>query len=95
MRRKEGRIFWLVYIDSTVPRSLGRIIPRSSAVPRPTFEEVAKALERLNVKFEAYKDKKYPALWYDERGQGYFVVYAEDIRELARRVAREIANLRR
>ncbi|MGC9170912.1 MAG: signal recognition particle subunit SRP19/SEC65 family protein [Thermoproteus sp.] len=94
MKKKEGRVLWLVYIDATVPRSLGRILPRRLAVPKPSIEEVAKALEKLGIKYEVHGDRKYPALWYDERGRGYLVVYADDVRDVARRVAEEISKSR-
>lgn len=95
MKKKGGRILWIVYLDATVPRSRGRLLPRRLAVPRPTAEEVAKALEKLGVKYEVYRDKKYPAFWFDERGVGYFVVYTDDVKEVARKVAEEIAKARR
>lgn len=94
MKKRGGRILWLVYLDSTIPRSKGRILPRKLAVPKPTIEEVARALERLGIKYDVYKEKRYPALWFDERAAGYFVVYAEDVKEIARKVAEEIAKSR-
>ncbi|MFP3290952.1 MAG: signal recognition particle subunit SRP19/SEC65 family protein [Thermoproteus sp.] len=94
MKGKGGRILWLVYIDATVPRSLGRILPRRLAVPKPSVEEVARALDRLGIRYEAHGDKRYPALWYDERGRGYFVIYTEDVRDAARKIAEEISRSR-
>ncbi|MEZ0248308.1 MAG: signal recognition particle subunit SRP19/SEC65 family protein [Thermoproteus sp.] len=95
MKKRGGRILWLLYIDATVPRSRGRILPKRVAVPRPTVEEVAKALDRLGLKYEVYRDKRHPALWFDERGAGYVLVYADDLKEIAKKVAEEIAKSRR
>ncbi|MEL9990426.1 MAG: signal recognition particle subunit SRP19/SEC65 family protein [Thermoproteus sp.] len=95
MKKKGGRILWLLYIDATVPRSRGRILSKKIAVPRPTVEEVAKALDSLGVKYEVYRDKKHPALWFDERGAGYVLVYTDNLKEVARKVAEEIAKSRR
>lgn len=95
MKKKRGRVFWLVYIDSTVPKSRGRIIPRSAAVNRPTVQEVSKALERLGYSFQLFQDKKYPAMWFEERLHGYFVVETdESIRTVALKVAEEVKRLR-
>ncbi|MFB6490464.1 MAG: signal recognition particle subunit SRP19/SEC65 family protein [Thermoproteus sp. AZ2] len=88
-------MLWLVYLDSTLPKSRGRIVPRRLAVAKPTIEEVAKALDKLGLKYEVYGDKKYPAIWYDDRGQGYFVVYSDlGLRKLAASVAQEVKALR-
>lgn len=94
MKEKGGRILWLAYIDATLTKSQGRIIPRNYAVPKPTLEEAARALEKLGLRYKAY-NKRYPALWYDERGQGYFVVYtSEKTKKIALLVAGEIAKSR-
>lgn len=95
MKKRGGRILWLAYLDSTLPKSRGRIVPRRLAVAKPTIEEAARALDRLGLKYDVYRDKKYPAIWYDERGQGYFVVYSDlSPRKLAALVAQEIRALR-
>jgi len=95
MKKKNGRVFWLVYIDSSVPRSRGRIIPRNRGVSKPTAPEVAKALERLGYKFHVFMEKKYPPVWYEERLSGYFVVETEEnIRRIALKVAEEIRQMR-
>ncbi len=94
MKRRGGRILWLVYLDSTISRSRGRILPRKLAVPRPAIDEVAKALDKLGIRYEVHKEKRYPALWFDERAAGYFVVYADDVKEVARKIAEEIAKSR-
>jgi len=49
----------------------------------------------LGIRYEAHGDKRYPALWYDERGRGYFVIYTEDVRDAARKIAEEISRSRR
>ncbi|MEM1597989.1 MAG: signal recognition particle subunit SRP19/SEC65 family protein [Pyrobaculum sp.] len=94
MKKKGGRILWLVYI-ADVPRSKGRVVPRHLAVEKPTLQEVAKALERLGYKYEVVPDKKYPPLWYDERLRGYVVVETrEKITALARKVCEELKKAR-
>jgi len=65
-------------------------------VNRPTLQEVAQALERLGYKYQAFPDKKYPALWFEEKLQGYVVVETEEeIRAVAAKVAEEIKKQRR
>jgi signal recognition particle subunit SRP19 len=95
MKKKGGRILWLAYLDSTIPRSKGRLLPKSLAVNKPTLQEVAQALEKLGYKFQIYPGKKYPPLWYEERLQGYVVVESnEKIRALAAKIAAVIKEMR-
>jgi len=85
--KKRGRVLWLVYLNSTVPKSRGRIVAKNLAVPKPDPQEIAKVLGELGYKYE-YRDKRYPPLWYDERGRGMFLIYADvPIRDLAKRIA--------
>jgi len=96
MKKKGGRILWIVYLDSSIPRSRGRILPRSQAVNRPTFQEVVQALEKLGYKYQAFPDRKYPVLWFEEKLQGYVVVETEEkVRAVAAKVAEEIKRQRR
>ncbi|ABP51297.1 MULTISPECIES: signal recognition particle subunit SRP19/SEC65 family protein [Pyrobaculum] len=95
MKKRGGRTLWLVYIDLSVPRSRGRILPRSQAVNKPTLQEMVKALEALGYKYEVYPNKKYPPLWYDDRAQGYVVVKTDEkMRIIAAKVAEKIKQIR-
>ena len=62
-----------MYINAAVPRSRGRIVPRDLAVQNPKPEEVAEALKAMGLEYE-YVEARYPALWFDQRGVGYFLV---------------------
>ncbi|ACB40490.1 signal recognition particle subunit SRP19/SEC65 family protein [Pyrobaculum neutrophilum] len=95
MKKRGGRILWLVNIDASVPRSRGRILPRGQALNKPTIQEVAKALERLGYRYQVYPEKRHPAIWFEERLAGYFVVETEeDVRSLASKVAEEVRKSR-
>ncbi|RFA98557.1 signal recognition particle subunit SRP19/SEC65 family protein [Pyrobaculum aerophilum] len=95
MKKKGGRILWLVYIDASVPRSRGRVLPRGLAVEKPSLKEVVQALEELGYKFQVFPDKKYPPLWFEEKW-GYVVVETnEKIREIASKVAGKIREMRK
>ncbi|MEZ0318640.1 MAG: signal recognition particle subunit SRP19/SEC65 family protein [Pyrobaculum sp.] len=95
MKKKGGRVLWLVYIDANVPKSRGRIVPRHLAVEKPTLQEAAKALERLGYKYEVAPDKRYPPLWYEERLRGYIVVETrEKITTVAKKVCEELRKMR-
>ncbi len=96
MKKRGGRILWLVYLDSSVPRSRGRIVPLAQAVNRPTLQEVTQALEKLGYRYQVFPDKKYPPLWFEERLRGYVVVETnEKITKVATKVAEEIRKMRR
>ena len=95
MKKRGGRILWLVYLDSTIPRSRGRIIAKSAAVPKPTIQEVEEALRRLGYSYESYPEKKYPPLWYEERARGYFLVKSDEKpASIAAKVAEEVRRIR-
>ncbi|MFN3804705.1 MAG: signal recognition particle subunit SRP19/SEC65 family protein [Pyrobaculum sp.] len=95
MKKRGGRVLWLIYLDATVPKSRGRIVSRHHAVVKPTLDEVRQALERLGYEYQFFPDKKYPALWFDER-QGYFIVRTnEKIRQLALKIAKAVRELRK
>jgi signal recognition particle subunit SRP19 len=96
MKKRGGRILWLVYLDSSVPRSRGRIVSRAQAVNRPTLQEVTQALEKLGYRHHVFPDKKYPSLWFEERLQGYVVVETDEkITAVATKVAEEIRKMRK
>jgi signal recognition particle subunit SRP19 len=96
MKKRGGRILWLVYLDSSVPRSRGRIVSRAQAVNRPTLQEVTQALEKLGYRYQAFPDKKYPPLWFEEKSQGYVVVETDEkITAVATKVAEEIRKMRK
>jgi len=83
-----------VYINATVPRSRGRIVPLSIAVPNPRPEEVAAALRDMGLEAE-YVEARYPALWFDQRGLGYFLVKTDEpVRRLAAEVAKRVRDAR-
>ncbi|WP_062661928.1 signal recognition particle subunit SRP19/SEC65 family protein [Aeropyrum camini] len=55
-------ILWPAYFDSTLPRRLGRRVPRDMGVPSPRPEDVAEAARRAG--FEAVvEESSYPRLW--------------------------------
>ncbi|MEM0457731.1 MAG: signal recognition particle subunit SRP19/SEC65 family protein [Sulfolobales archaeon] len=59
-------IIWIPQLDPTIPRRLGRRIARNSLPRKPSLEDVLRACERIGLKCEAEREKRYPRLWYLE-----------------------------
>ncbi|GBF09283.1 signal recognition particle 19 kDa protein [Aeropyrum pernix] len=77
LSRGSGRriILWPAYFDSTLPRRLGRRVPRDMGVPSPKPEDVAEAARRAG--YEAVvEESSYPRLWWRVRRR--IVVLAPD-----------------
>jgi len=75
-------IVWPEYFDSTLPRRLGRRIPKNLAVPRPTLKDILDVCSELNLECEVREDKKYPRTWYSSGG--CVVVTLKDGEELSK-----------
>jgi len=59
----EGKtVIWPSYIDSQVPRSRGRKVSLSHAVPAPTVDEIVRAARELGLD-PVVEEKPYPRLW--------------------------------
>jgi len=61
-------ILWPEYFDSTLPRRLGRRVPKQLAVPRPTVRDILNVCNELSLECEVHEDKKYPRTWYSSGG---------------------------
>ncbi|MGC9009214.1 MAG: signal recognition particle subunit SRP19/SEC65 family protein [Sulfolobales archaeon] len=59
-------IIWLPYLDPSLPRRLGRRIPKNILPRKPSLEEILEACKELNLECEVEKEKKYPRTWYIE-----------------------------
>ncbi|MEB3806378.1 MAG: signal recognition particle protein Srp19 [Desulfurococcales archaeon] len=57
------------YIDSRLPRRLGRKIPRELAVPGPRLDEIYEAAKELGLEPIVDEDASYPRTWFHERGR--------------------------
>ncbi len=90
----EGRtVVWPAYIDSQVPRSRGRKVPLSVAVPSPTIDELVRAARDLGLN-PTVEEKPYPRLWHQYRSRvvvdkklgrsGTLRALAQRVRELRR-----------
>lgn len=64
--RKKKIVIWPAYIDSTIPRKMGRRVPRDLAVPNPTIEEIVKAASQLGLN-PVVEESSYPRLWWKYR----------------------------
>ena len=61
-------VIWPAYLDSEVTRSKGRRVPESLAVPEPTVDEIAAAVQQVGYDAVIERDRTYPRE-YDTRGR--------------------------
>ena len=91
-------IVWPEYFDSTLPRRLGRRVPKELAVPHPTLRDILNACVELNLKCEAHDNKRYPRNWFSSRGY-VIVTVSEDAglskNELVKAIANKLAEIKK
>ena len=94
MRKQNKIVVWPVYFDSTRARGQGRKIPRKYAVLNPKLDEICKALDKLNLKYEVVADAAYPKMPWRRTG----VIYVEKVKkpklEILKLIGQELAELR-
>ncbi len=78
MGKKDYYIIWTVYFDASRSRSLGRKVPRRLAVKNPSIEDLVHVLQKLNLEFDVYPEKRYPKTWFEDSCKGYVVVYKRE-----------------
>ncbi len=61
-------VIWPAYLDAEKSRSEGRRIPEELAVPEPTVDEIAQAVQQVGYDAVIERDKTYPRE-YDARGR--------------------------
>jgi signal recognition particle subunit SRP19 len=88
-------VVWPQYIDSTLPRRLGRRLPKEYSVSRPTLDELVNACKKLGLEFEVDNDSKYCRTWY-LGSTGRVIIYNSSLSKLKllRTLAMTIKELR-
>jgi len=61
-------VIWPAYLDAELTRNEGRRVPKDLAVPDPTPEEIAKAVQQVGYDAVVERDKTYPRE-YEPRGR--------------------------
>lgn len=61
-------VIWPAYLDAECSRREGRRVPRDLAVPEPTVDEIAQAVQQVGYDAVIERDKTYPRE-YEERGR--------------------------
>ncbi|MCS7097313.1 MAG: signal recognition particle protein Srp19 [Candidatus Methanomethylicia archaeon] len=69
MSKKRMIVIWPAYLDATLTRSRGRRIPKEIAVSNPTLQEIKEAIKELNLNFIVEEGKKYPKMWFKDKGR--------------------------
>ena len=87
-------VIWPAYLDRELSRSEGRRVPRSSAVPEPTVDEIAQAAGQVGYDVVIEREKTYPRE-YEPRGR-VVIENADDAgkSDLLQAVAAYVAVLR-
>ena len=88
MRKQNKIVVWPVYFDSTKARGQGRKIPKKYAVPNPKLDEICKALDKLNLKYEVVADTAYPKMPWRKTG----VIYIEKGKESKLKILKKIGE---
>jgi signal recognition particle subunit SRP19 len=61
-------VIWPAYLDAELSRSEGRRVPADLAVPEPTVDEIASAVQQVGYDAVIERDKTYPRE-YEPRGR--------------------------
>jgi len=61
-------VIWPAYLDATLSRAEGRRVPEELAVPEPTVEEIAQAVQQVGYDAVIERDMTYPRE-YEPRGR--------------------------
>lgn len=87
-------VIWPAYLDSEVSRSKGRRVPEELAVPDPTVDEIAAAVQQVGYDAVIERDRTYPRE-YEARGR-VLVKDADDAskNDLVQAVAAYVTALR-
>jgi signal recognition particle subunit SRP19 len=87
-------VIWPAYIDAEKSRAEGRRVPEDAAVPAPTVDEIAKAVQQVGYDAVIERDKTY-SREYESRGR-VLVKNAEDSskNDLVQAVAAYVGLLR-
>ncbi len=92
--RGERVVIYPAYIDSSLPRRLGRRVRAEEGVPRPTLKEIAQAAERLGLDPIVEPEARYPRTWFHQKGR-VLVRKKASKTVLLRMIAREVASQRK
>jgi signal recognition particle subunit SRP19 len=87
-------VIWPAYLDAEKTRAEGRRVPNDAAVPDPTVDEIAKAVQQVGYDAVIEREKTYPRE-YEPRGR-VVVKGAEDAskNDLVQAVAAYVGLLR-
>lgn len=84
-------LVWLSYLDPSLPRRLGRRIPRSALSRRASIEDILEACRALGLSCSP-REGRYPRTWYAAHG-AVEIEYEGRKGELLKLLSREIAKI--
>ncbi|MEM0361606.1 MAG: signal recognition particle subunit SRP19/SEC65 family protein [Sulfolobales archaeon] len=75
-------VVWPQYLDLTLPRRLGRKLPKNYSVTKPTLDELVSACKELKLECVAERDAKYCRTWYLGSSGRIIINVSDDVRKL-------------
>jgi len=87
-------VVYTSYLDSDLPRRLGRRLRREEAVPKPSIREIYEAAESLGLNPVLEEEARHPSTWFTHRGR-VIVDKAGSKQETLRLIASRIREARR
>jgi signal recognition particle subunit SRP19 len=89
------KVIWPAYLDADRSRTEGRRVPASSAVEKPTVEEIAEAVKQVGYDAVIERDAAYPREPWRESGRVRVKGANDDAKhDLVQAVAAFVAALR-
>ncbi|MHA1340831.1 MAG: signal recognition particle subunit SRP19/SEC65 family protein [Promethearchaeota archaeon] len=95
MRRIPGkRIIWPQYLDSQRSCRIGRKLPKSTAVPLPSVQELKEAAEMLGYEATINPMARYPKTWWDPPGYLLIDTKGQNKKKVMEKLAKKIIEMR-
>lgn len=95
VKRRDRYVLYPAYFDASLPRRLGRRVPRDLAVRNPTLQDLVDATERLGLNPEVDDNARYPRVWYNPSLRGrVFVEKRGSKQQLVLKVARVLRQIK-
>jgi signal recognition particle subunit SRP19 len=93
MHIQDKIVLWPIYFDSTKSRLQGRRICKNMGVPSPKLDEIQKAVEKLNLRYENIPDARHPQMPWQKTGM-VIVSKSSSKAKIIKNIAKELPTIR-